>query len=261
MRVINLNGYIDEDVWYGDEITPDILHDQLYAEGEDHSLPVRIILNSYGGSCNAAVRMFDDIRAFPGKVHIIVSGTAASAATVLAMAADRLEMTPGSMWMIHDPSVFAFGNEHDLNEAIRMLKTCKESILNVYACRCHKARNEVAAMMTETTWMDSHKAHADGFVDGIVDIGSGIINAACDRTVVLKDAQAKVSLWIDRSRRRIDRCDKDTGEHAAVAVASAPATDSVTESIPEPPVTQPVDPGTPVSQLHKRLDLIKPRRK
>ena len=78
---------------------------------------------------------------------------------------------------------------------------------------------------------------------------------------VLKDAQAKVSLWIDRSRRRIDRCDKDTGEHAAVAVASAPATDSVTESIPEPPVTQPVDPGTPVSQLHKRLDLIKPRRK
>jgi len=205
--------------------------------------------------------MFDDIRAFPGKVHIIVSGTAASAATVLAMAADRLEMTPGSMWMIHDPSVFAFGNEHDLNEAIRMLKTCKESILNVYACRCHKDRNEVAAMMTETTWMDSHKAHADGFVDGIVDIGSGIINAACDRTVVLKDAQAKVSLWIDRSRRRIDRCDKDTGEHAAVAVASAPATDSVTESIPEPPVTQPVDPGTPVSQLHKRLDLIKPRRK
>ena len=64
MRVINLNGYIDEEVWYGDEITPDILHDQLFAEGEDHSLPVRIILNSYGGSCNAAVRMFDDVRAY-----------------------------------------------------------------------------------------------------------------------------------------------------------------------------------------------------
>ena len=261
MRVINLNGYIDEEVWYGDEITPDILHDQLFAEGEDHSLPVRIILNSYGGSCNAAVRMFDDVRAYPGDVHIIVSGTAASAATVLAMAADRLEMTPGSMWMIHDPSVFAFGNERDLNDAIRMLKACKESILNVYARRCHKNRDEVATMMTETTWMDSHRAHTEGFVDGIVDMGSGIINAAYDRTVVLKDAQAKVSLWIDRSRRRIDRCDKDTGEHAAVAGASAPATDSVTESIPEPPVTQPVDPGTPVSQLHKRLDLIKPRRK
>ena len=270
MRVINLNGYIDEEVWYGDEITPDILHDQLFAEGEDHSLPVRIILNSYGGSCNAAVRMFDDVRAYPGDVHIIVSGTAASAATVLAMAADRLEMTPGSMWMIHDPSVFAFGNERDLNDAIRMLKACKESILNVYARRCHKNRDEVAAMMTETTWMDSHKAHTEGFVDGIVDMGSGIINAAYDRTVVLKDAQAKVSLWIERSRRRIEQCDKNTGELAAVAVVSVPvtdsaadlpeATDSAAESNPEEPVTQPVEPGVPVAQLHKRLELIKPQR-
>ena len=125
-------------------------------------------------------------------------------------------------------------------------------------------------MMTETTWMDSHKAHADGFVDGIVDMGSGIINAAYDRTVVLKDAQAKVSLWIERSRSRIERCDKDAGELAAVAVVSVPATDSATdlpeatdsatESIPEEPVTQPVEPGVPVAQLHKRLELIKPRR-
>ena len=79
MRVINLNGYIDEDVWYGDEITPDMLHEQLFTEDEDHQQPVRIILNSYGGSCNAAVRMYDDVRAYPGDVHIIISGTAASA--------------------------------------------------------------------------------------------------------------------------------------------------------------------------------------
>ena len=119
-------------------------------------------------------------------------------------------------------------------------------------------------MMTETTWMDSHKAHVDGFVDGIVDMKSGIINAAYDRTVVLKDAQAKVSLWIERSRSRIERCDKDTSEVAAApatesATDSPDATDSATESIPDEPVTQPEDPGVPVAQLHKRLELIKPR--
>ena len=59
------------------------------SEGADAQEDLRIILNSYGGSCNAAVRMFDDLRAYPGNVHIIVSGTAASAATVLATAADR----------------------------------------------------------------------------------------------------------------------------------------------------------------------------
>ena len=116
MREIILNGYIDEEMWYGDEITPEGLHDQLYPQNQDPQEELRIILNSYGGSCNAAVRMFDDIRAYPGAVHIIVSGTAASAATVLAMAADRLEMTQGSLWMIHDPLVNAWGNEHDLED-------------------------------------------------------------------------------------------------------------------------------------------------
>ena len=152
MREIHLNGYIDDAEWFGDEITPESLHEMLYPPGEGAQDDLRIILNSYGGSCNAAVRMFDDLRAYPGNVHIIVSGTAASAATVLATAADRLEMTPGSLWMIHDPSVMAWGNERDLEEAIRLLRACKESILNVYwqalpkgagRGRRHDARHDV----------------------------------------------------------------------------------------------------------------------
>lgn len=167
MREIHLNGYIDDAEWFGDEITPESLHEMLYPPGEGAQDDLRIILNSYGGSCNAAVRMFDDLRAYPGNVHIIVSGTAASAATVLATAADRLEMTPGSLWMIHDPSVMAWGNERDLEEAIRLLRACKESILNVYSRRCRKARDEVGAMMRDTTWMDAGAALQDGFIDGM----------------------------------------------------------------------------------------------
>ena len=172
MRDIHLNGYIDDEAWFGDEITPEALHGMLYPEGEEAHGDLRIFLNSYGGSCNAAVRMFDDLRAYPDSIHIIVSGTAASAATVLAMAADRLEMTPGSLWMIHDPSVMAWGNERDLEEAVRLLKACKESILNVYGRRCRKARDEIGAMMRDTTWMDAGQALQDGFIDGIADLGA-----------------------------------------------------------------------------------------
>ena len=183
MREIQLNGYIDEEAWFGDEVTPESLHALLYPEGADAQEDLRIILNSYGGSCNAAVRMFDDLRAYPGNVHIIVSGTAASAATVLATAADRLEMTPGSLWMIHDPSVAAWGNERDLEEAVRLLRACKESILNVYGQRCRRPRGEISAMMRDTTWMDAGAALRDGFIDGIVDMGSGAVNTApCHET-------------------------------------------------------------------------------
>ncbi|MEG0513934.1 MAG: ATP-dependent Clp protease proteolytic subunit, partial [Clostridia bacterium] len=128
MREINLNGYIDDEVWFGDEITPETLHESLYGTPDaPFTDDVHIRLNSYGGSCNAATRMYDDIRAYVGSVHITVSGTAASAATVLSMAANKLDMTPGSLFMIHDPSTAAWGNESDLAGAIDLLHACKES--------------------------------------------------------------------------------------------------------------------------------------
>lgn len=253
MREIILNGYIDEEMWYGDEITPEGLHDQLYPQNQDPQEELRIILNSYGGSCNAAVRMFDDIRAYPGAVHIIVSGTAASAATVLAMAADRLEMTQGSLWMVHDPLVNAWGNEHDLEDAIRLLRACKESILNVYARRCKKPRSDVGEMMRATTWMDASQALTNGFIDGVVDLGSGVINAAVCHEVSLGEAKEKVQAWIDRSK---PPCTGRTSTSAAKAVTPAPSETAEAQESTEPSEQT----GVPVSQLLKRLELIKPRR-
>mgnify|MGYP001638176634 CR=1 FL=1 len=254
MREIALNGYIDEEIWYGDEITPEILHEQLFAQEQDPYEDLRIILNSYGGSCNAAVRMFDDIRSYPGTVHIIVSGTAASAATVVAMAADRLEMTQGSLWMIHDPLISAWGNERDLEDAIRLLRACKESILNVYAKRCRKPREDVGAMMKATTWMDAGQALADGFIDGIVDMGSGVINAAFCHEVNLGEAKAKVQVWMDRSqpqciRRKSDATDKRAEEQPEYAESPVAGT------MP----SMSVHTGVPADQLRKRLELIKPK--
>ena len=147
MREIDLNGYIDEDDYWGDVITPKSLHEMLYGKDGQSVDDVHIRLNSYGGFCNAATRMFDDTKAYPGKVQITISGTVASAATVLAQAADVLEMTPGSLFMIHDPSTIAFGNERDMQGAVNVLRTVKSSILNVYATRCKLPRDEVAKLM------------------------------------------------------------------------------------------------------------------
>ena len=271
LREIHLNGYIDDAEWFGDEITPEALHAMLYLPGEDAQDDLRIILNSYGGSCNAAVRMFDDVRAYPGNVHIIVSGTAASAATVLATAADRLEMTPGSLWMIHDPSVMAWGSERDLEEAIRLLRACKESILNVYSRRCRKARDEVGAMMRDTTWMDAGAALQDGFIDGIVDMGSGIINAALCHETSLAEAKAKVAAWMERSRpkRLRNTAKQQDAEPEVVPVIAAQQAEpqwlEPQQAEPEreaPMEAQPASPpGMPAAQLMRRLELITPTKR
>ena len=194
MREITMNGYIDDDSWFGDEITPSGLHNWLYGENDAAVDDVHIRLNSYGGSCNAATRMFDDIRAYPGSVKITISGTAASAATVVAMAADRLEMTPGSLFMIHDPSTVAYGNERDMDEAKAVLRACKESILNMYGTRVRISRNDAADLMTATTWMDSNEAFEKGFVDGITETPAKLPTDSAGHKVSLEAAKAGVQI-------------------------------------------------------------------
>ena len=254
MRELSLNGYIDDEMWFGDEITPESLHEALYGKENRLADDVHIRLNSYGGSCNAAVRMFDDVRAYPGSVRITVSGTAASAATVLAMAADRLEMTPGSLWMIHDPSVVAWGNERELMDSIRLLQACKESILNVYQRRCRQSRQEVAAMMSATSWMDAQSALQYGFIDAVAEDGKpGAPENAGERRANLDFAKAKVQAWQDRHKPRLTRAEKQE-----LADENQPVDDS--DGIPQnaADVTPPEPSGIPVTQLQKRLGLLMP---
>lgn len=264
MREISLNGYIDDELWFGDEITPDSLHETLYGIDNSQTDDVHIRLNSYGGSCNAAVRMHDDIVAYPGKVSITVSGTAASAATVLAMAADRLEMTSGSLWMIHNPSLIAFGNERDLTDAINLLRACKESIINVYAKRCRLGRDNIADMMSKTTWMDAQDAMGNGFIDGITEGASGV---PINRVVNRADVEQHVQVWMDRRKPQHPEQKQEKPEKSAEP--PSPDAHQVPPETPHPPIPEaepeivpakpPTDTGTPVSQLRKRLALIMPK--
>lgn len=197
MREIRLDGYIDEEVWFGDEFTPQMVRDALYGEKGDLQDDVHITLNSYGGSVNAATKIHDEIQGYPGQVRMTISGTAASAATVVAMAADELNMTPGSMFMIHDPSMWAMGNARDMEDAIRTLNAHKDAILNVYETRCRTNRETVAQMMTDETWMDSKAALEHGFVDAVASKKEAQ-NSAGERVYDKKEAEKKVKAWYER---------------------------------------------------------------
>lgn len=192
MREIEFNGYIDSDVIFGDEITPELFHEILYGDRDEMADDVAITLNSYGGDCNAAVRIYDDIRAYKGSVQITISGTAASAGTIVASAADRLAITPGSLMMVHDPSMIVGGNARELAAAIDALKACKDGILNIYQQRVGDklTRDELDAMMAATTWMDASAALANGFVDAIAETKKG--------SVQMVDAVKGAKDWIDR---------------------------------------------------------------
>ncbi len=196
MREIKLNGYIDEQEFFGDEITPEKLHNLLYGEHGEQSDDVHIVLNSYGGSCNAAVRMADDMQRYPGNVNITVVGTAASAAMVLCMAANRLDMTPGSLMMIHNPATSAYGDVEELKNTISVLETVKESILNIYEYRIKVTRDEASDMMDKTTWMDAKEALEKGFTDAVLPMPER--DGKVENCVTLEAAKHAVDAWNKR---------------------------------------------------------------
>lgn len=105
---------------------------------------------------------------YKGKVTVKIDGIAASAASVIAMAGDKVLMSSVAMVMIHNPSTVAFGEKVDMEKAIAMLDEVKASIINAYERKTNLSRVQLAHMMDAETWMDANKAVQLGFADEII---------------------------------------------------------------------------------------------
>jgi len=163
-RVLRLDGPIDEESFWGDEVTPKAFRDELYAEEGD----VTIWVNSPGGNVFAAAEIYTMIRDYPGNVTVKIDAIAASAASVVAMAGDRVMISPVGMIMVHDPMTIAMGNAKAMEKAISTLNEVKESIINAYVAKTGLSRNKVAKLMSDETWMNARKAVELGFADEIM---------------------------------------------------------------------------------------------
>lgn len=163
-RVLRLEGPIDEDSLWGDEITPDAFRNDLEAETGD----VTVWLNSPGGNVFAAAQIYNMLRDHKGAITVKIDALAASAASVIAMAGDTVLMSPVSMLMIHDPSTIAMGNADDMQQAINTLNEVKASIVNAYHDKTGLSRNKISQLMSDETWLSARKAVDLGFADGLM---------------------------------------------------------------------------------------------
>lgn len=164
-RELYLYGTIAPESWYDDDVTPDMLRKEL----NDGTGPVTLYLNSYGGDCVAASQIYTMLMEYPFDVTVKIDGIAASAASVIAMAGTKVLMAPTSCMMIHDPMTVAMGNSGDMQKAIEMLDTVKDSIIMAYQIKTGMDKKELAKLMTEETWMSAAKAIELGFADGLLE--------------------------------------------------------------------------------------------
>ena len=163
-----LYGDIASETWWGDEITPRQFTEELNALGNVPEIVVRI--NSGGGDVFAANAIYTRLKDNPAKITVKIDGWAASAATIVAMAGDVIEIPGNGVFMVHDPSIGLLGyfNETELVKVSEELKVIKQSIVNGYALKTGKAAEEIAAIMAAETWFDGKQAVDAGFCDRLM---------------------------------------------------------------------------------------------
>ena len=163
-RTLFLNGMISDETWYGDEVTPQLFKDELNVGNGN----ITVWINSPGGDCVAASQIYSMLMDYKGNVTVKIDGIAASAASVIAMAGTKVLMSPMSMLMIHNPMTVAMGDTAEMQKAIEMLGSVKDSIINAYEIKTGLSRAKLSHLMDAETWMDATKAMELGFADEIM---------------------------------------------------------------------------------------------
>lgn len=207
-RVLFLNGTIAEDSWFDDDVTPQLFKEELVSGNGD----ITVWINSPGGDCVAAAQIYNMLREYEGNVTVKIDGIAASAASVIAMAGDKVLMSPVSMMMIHNPMTSAFGDSGEMQRAIDMLASVKDSIINAYELKTGLSRTKLAHLMDAETWMDAGKAVELGFADDIIKRNSGVEDMEIPQVTMLYSKASVVNSLMDKIAEKCRIQQKETME-------------------------------------------------
>ena len=161
---ISVFDVIGADYW-GDGVTASRIAGALRSmNGAD----VTVNINSPGGDMFEGLAIYNLLREYKGKVTVKVMGLAASAASIIAMAGDDVQIGRGAFLMIHNCWVYAMGNRHDLAQVAADMEPFDKAMGDIYAARTGLSIEDVAAMMDGETYIGGSDAVDKGFADRLL---------------------------------------------------------------------------------------------
>ena len=166
--VLDIEGPIGTEDWYEDG---SMTGSRLFKKALQGVKNVTVHINSPGGDVMAGAEIYSALREHSmnglGKVTVIVTALAASAASVIAMAGDEIWISPVAYMMIHNPWSFAMGDAKEMRKTARTLEEIGEGIITAYQRRTGKSRDQLKRMLENETWMSAQTAVDEGFADGV----------------------------------------------------------------------------------------------
>ena len=129
--------------------------------------PVRLRINSPGGSVFEGQAMYSLLRNHAPGVTVVIDALAASAASFVAMAGSRIEIAENAMVMIHKASALVWGNQIEHEKAANLLEKVDEQLVAQYVARTGRDAQQIRDWMAAETWMSASEAVDRGFADAI----------------------------------------------------------------------------------------------
>lgn len=119
---------------------------------------IEVHINSVGGSVFDGISMYNTLVQHDAQVHVYIDGVAASIASVIAMAGDKIFMPSNTMLFVHDPLMYTVGNAEELRKDADMLDRAKEALVNSYLRHLKGSSDTVASLMKAETWLTAEEA-------------------------------------------------------------------------------------------------------
>ena len=157
----------DAQAWWGNgnEITPKDFKADLDALGDITELNVYI--NSGGGDVFAGQTIYSILKRHKANVIVTIDGLAASIASIIAMAGDKIVMPCNATIMIHNPMSGVMGNANEMRDMADTLDKIRESMLAVYKAKTGMKEEDLIKLLDAETWMTAEDALKNGFCDEI----------------------------------------------------------------------------------------------
>lgn len=199
---VSIFDVIGEDFW-GAGFTSGRMRAALRAIGDRD---VTVLINSPGGDFFEGLAIYNLLRDHPAKVTVKVMGLAASAASVIMMAGDDIQIARAGFVMIHNTWVVAMGDRNDLRDVADWLAPFDSSAVDIYAARTGLAADDLAKMLDRETWIGGSDAVDQGFADKLLssdEIGTAKNSAEGREVNALRKYDALMSrAGVSKSERR-----------------------------------------------------------
>jgi ATP-dependent Clp protease, proteolytic subunit ClpP len=159
---IQIYGQIGGFSWFDETVTSDQVYKELENFGNDIDV-INLYINSPGGSVTEGCAIYSALKRHKAVKNVYIDGQCSSIASVIAMAGDKIAMSPVATMMIHNPITALAGDAEEMRKTANILDIMKETIINAYVTKSHLSREEISNLMDTTTYFTAKQAIEKGF--------------------------------------------------------------------------------------------------